>query len=1036
MGYSEFIILKAGHRKNILKHIITFIFFSTFIVYAQGQYFNGPNKPGYKVFNYKVYNTPHFEIYYYSANDSLLIAFASNAEKWYLRHQFIFKDTFKSRNPIIFYNNQADFQQTNAIMGNIGIGTGGVTEALKNRVVLPIMESKAQTDHVLGHELVHAFQYRLMLSEDSTQTRNIRNVPLWMVEGMAEYMSLGSFDPNTAMWMRDAIINNDFPTLDDLTRSYKYFPYRYGQAFWAYITALYGDTIIKPLFELTTRIGYEGAIDSMTCMNVKTFSKEWKAATKEYYFHLLKDTIEKPIGKKILYEKNSGTINIAPSLSPDGNYVAFISEKDLFTFDLFLADAYNGKIIKKLSSTIRDNKIDDFNFLESGGTWSPDGKEFAFVIFSKGKNKLLVINVKKSRKYKEYDIPGIEAFSNPAWSPDGKNIVVSGLFQGVTDLYLFNLQQDKVENLTHDVYCNLMPGWSSDGKFIVFSTDKPPSSLEDTSIRGYRIGILNMQTKETSILPVFYGAENLNPQFSPDNKWIYFLSDADGFRNLYKYSIDSSKTYRLTHIITGISGVTEFTPAFSISRQKGNIVYTHYYKTNYSLYQAMDTTFKAQFFPNDSMNYSAAYIPPFRVSSISIIDKNIAAKSKEKIVPVDSFKRAMYKPKFRLDYIGGTSLGIGVSSYYGTGMAGSVDMLFSDMVGDYQLYSSLAINGQIYDFGGAITFVNFKNKINWGVSFSHIPYKYNYYDNPSPDTIIESNSRIPVTKYPLSTLTIFEDALTLFAVKPISQTQRFEAFTSFSYYSYRLDQIDYYYDSLGNYINYNIERNLPTDHGFGMGAIGTAYTLDNAYMGIASPLRGQRFRLEVQQYFGTINFKSILFDYRKYFFLNPLCIATRIYHYGRYGNMPTSNSTKDVIQALYIGWPWLVRGFDYNYINNMAKNNDSAKINQLFGSRIGVANLELRIPFTGPARLCLIPFKYFVSELSFFLDGGIAWDPGKKLAFTTKDYSKYCTPVGSYGVSLRINLFGVMILEPYYAVPMLKDAKDYAGLGLNFLPGW
>ncbi len=80
-----------------------------------------------------------------------------------------------------------------------------------------------------------------MSKDDSLQLRSIRNIPLWMVEGMAEYCSLGSFDPNTAMWMRDAIINKDFPSLDDLTRSYKYFPYRYGQAFWAYFTGLYGD---------------------------------------------------------------------------------------------------------------------------------------------------------------------------------------------------------------------------------------------------------------------------------------------------------------------------------------------------------------------------------------------------------------------------------------------------------------------------------------------------------------------------------------------------------------------------------------------------------------------------------------------------------------------------------------------------------------------------------------------------------------------------------------------------------------------------
>jgi len=284
----------------------------------------------------------------------------------------------------------------------------------------------------------------------------------------------------------------------------------------------------------------------------------------------------------------------------------------------------------------------------------------------------------------------------------------------------------------------------------------------------------------------------------------------------------------------------------------------------------------------------------------------------------------------------------------------------------------------------------------------------------------------------LSTLTIFEDAFTLFAIKPLSQTQRLEAFGSFSYYSYRLDRISYLYDTTGVYNDYIWEKNLPTPHGFGMGSLGAAYTLDNSYMGIASPLRGQRFRLEGEHYFGDMSFNSILFDYRRYFFLNPYCIALRLYHLGRYGNV----STNDVIQKLYLGWPWLVRGFGFDYINNLSTKSDTSKINQLFGDEIAVANLELRIPFTGPARLCLIPFKYFVSELSFFIDGGLAWDSKRKIAFKTNDYVNYTSPVGSYGVSLRINFFGVMVLEPYYAVPMEKNAKEFAGLGLNFLPGW
>ncbi len=219
---------------------------------SQAQYF-GQNKVRYKNEEFKVLQTPHFEIYYYLKNESVVQKIARDAETWYKMHQEIFKDTFVKKNPIILYSNSPDFQQTTALDGEIGIGTGGVTEALKNRVIMPVMELSSQTRHVLGHELVHAFQYHLLLEKDSMSLENVSQVPLWMVEGMAEYLSIGKKDAFTSMWMRDALLNRDIPSLKDLTNSNKYFPYRYGQAFWTFVGSVYGDSTIVPLFKATAR---------------------------------------------------------------------------------------------------------------------------------------------------------------------------------------------------------------------------------------------------------------------------------------------------------------------------------------------------------------------------------------------------------------------------------------------------------------------------------------------------------------------------------------------------------------------------------------------------------------------------------------------------------------------------------------------------------------------------------------------------------------------------------------------------------------
>ena len=368
-------------------------------VQVNGQYF-GQNKMRYKKLDFKVFDTPHFNIYYYLENDSMMNWFAKESEVWYELHQQVFQDTFLRKNPIILYNNHPEFQQTTTISGEIGVGTGGVTEAFKQRVVMPVMQINQQTRHVLGHELVHAFQYRVLLEgNDSTRLENIANIPLWMVEVWQNIFSIGKKDAFTSMWMRDAYARNDLPSLGQMTtQSNRYFPYRYGQAFWSYVGSTYGDTVIMPLFIETAKHGYENAIQRVFGYDAQTMSTLWKNSMENTYRDMGKDTTSNPVGQLLLSTKNAGRMNVSPAISPNGKYVAFLSELDLFSIDLFLADAESGAIIRKLGSRLTNGDIDEFSFIESAGTFSPDSRHFAFSVFSEGKNKLMIVDVENGKQ--------------------------------------------------------------------------------------------------------------------------------------------------------------------------------------------------------------------------------------------------------------------------------------------------------------------------------------------------------------------------------------------------------------------------------------------------------------------------------------------------------------------------------------------------------------------------------------------------------------------------------------------------------------
>jgi len=214
-------------------------------VSAQGDYF-GQNKVQYRDFDFKVLKTEHFDIYYYPEEEAAARIASRMAERWYGRISQLLVHELRGRQPLILYASGPHFRQTNTIQGGIGEGTGGVTEAFKRRIVLPFAGPLEATDHVIGHELIHAFQYDITGTDVNSNTAGALALPLWFIEGMAEYLSIGPVDPHTAMWMRDAARREKLPAIDDLEDP-RYFPYRYGHALWAFIGGKYGDKSVASL---------------------------------------------------------------------------------------------------------------------------------------------------------------------------------------------------------------------------------------------------------------------------------------------------------------------------------------------------------------------------------------------------------------------------------------------------------------------------------------------------------------------------------------------------------------------------------------------------------------------------------------------------------------------------------------------------------------------------------------------------------------------------------------------------------------------
>ncbi len=985
---------------------------------SSAQYF-GQNKPTYKQFDFKLYKTTHFDIYYYHSSDSLIKDLAQRSEQWYRYHQQLLLDTFKVQNPILLYTSHVDFQQTNAIHSYISIGTGGVTEGFKKRIIMPVGYSTYQTNHVLGHEMVHAFQYDILQKDPYLGIMAIQNIPLWMIEGMAEYLSVGNTDSHTALWMRDALINNNFPTLKQLTINTRYSPYRYGQAFWSYIANTYGEQYIAHLFKETAAKGIEQAISDVFFMPMDTLSNLWKNKLKTHLLKNLNDSTFSIYGERILSRRNSGKYNLSPSVSPDGKKIIFLSERDLFSMDLFLANAQTGEVIKKIYTSTRNDQIDGFNYLETSGTWSPDSKYFAFIAYVKGKSALVILDVAKNKITDQRTFDTLDAIIYPAWSPNNKTIAITGLKNGVSDIYLMNIDNYRVINLTNDAACNLQPVWSGKGNRIFYISDEPSPTQERYTYSQYNIASINVENKNKKIYTTFDGAQNVNPLIGSDGSTVYFLSDRDGTRNLYSLNENTQQIYQLTNYPTGISGITPLAPAIGIAQN--HLYYNMLWEGEFSVLRtSIDQIQKTAVFVKDrKVNKYASRLMPYSELP-SIVDQNLQANP---IIQKNNHSsKEPVKARFKLDYIGNTAVGV-MTGRFATGMGGSIEARFSDILGNHMLYTGLSINGEIYDFGGQAAYINQKSPIKTGLSLSHIPYQTGYYSYEEDESTGEENLSYIFRR-------TFIDKLNLFAYYPLNKSHRIEGGIAAARYSYRTEKIeDYnYYYSISKQESKLIDSPSP----FTAGIIDLAYVIDNSSFGLASPIDGKRVRMAYEHYFSGINMNTFLFDFRKYFRIKPYSFAFRFYHYGRYG----SGSDDDRLFNIYIGYPWYVRGYE---AGNFFGDESDGKIStsQLWGSKAIVSNFEWRIPFSGPRDYAWIRSQYFFSELAIFYDAGITWNNDSQPTFLfTSDSNTKRIPLMSTGLALRFNILGAIIIEPFFAFP-INQGKVHAGnFGINILSGW
>lgn len=1002
----------------IKRLFVLFLLAALFAPSAFAQF--GQNKVQYKDYTWYYIQTRHFDIYF-SQEGSRITEFAAKAAEDALasiEEKLNFR--INNRITIILYNSQNDFQETNVTDEYLTEGIGGFTELFKNRVVVPFTGNYKAFRHVIHHELVHAVINDLFYggSVQNLISNNITiRVPLWFNEGLAEYLSLG-WDTNTDMFIRDAATSEYLPDINNLGG---YFAYRGGQSVFNYLAKKYGEEKIGELVnKIKSKGSFEEGMKATLGLTIEELNERWRKDVKREFWPDIKDFKDPDEFSKRLtdHRKDGGFYNTSPAISPQGDRIAFISNRDYF-FDVYLMDASEGKIIKRLVKGSRTADFEELNILTPGLSWSPDGKKIALSAKSNGYDVIHIIEVEEedvtTLPLKFAGITGVH------WSPDGKQIAFAGHTAAQSDIYIYSFDNNSVVNITNDIFSDLDAAWSTDGKVLYFVSDRglytnvpegEPIRMYDHDYKQNDIYSIELASGKISRITDMSYSDESSPLVSPDGKSLLFISDMNGINNIYKVGLAARDSVIGSTAPKKIEPVTNsLNPIYQLSASVDGkkLVFSSMYQAAFNIF-LMTNPFETKAGPDTLKltNYMSRLLNPgtersggengasekadssqngrtamFTTGTVmdtsagrsdsgsvsyskyifgeSSYYKAQEADSTDKLLVEDNLDQSgnyrvnRYKITFSPDIVYANA---GFSSLYG--LLGTTVISFSDMLGNHRLIGQTSLQ------------IDLKNS-DYGLAYFYLPQRLD----------------LGIQGFHTARFLIFEKAG---RGQELYRFRNYGVATSFSYPINRF----YRFEGGLNYLNVSTENledpNYPIQKvGFFVPSL--AFVKDNTIFGYTAPIEGIRYRFEA---FGNVDFKptqygfySLLGDYRHYLrFWGDYSFAFRFsggYSGGKnpqrffLGGIDNWINRRFATQDLPIETPsdfafltgvYPLRGFDYA---------------QKIGTRFGLMNLEFRYPLIRYLVTGAIPILFRDVQGVAFFDAGTAWTRNTVSQFFAKD---------------------------------------------------
>jgi hypothetical protein len=396
-------------------------------------------------------------------------------------------------------------------------------------------------------------------------------VPAWFAEGVAQYnrpeLGYDSWDSHRDMILRMYVLDGNMLSWNEMgvfgkTSLGNESSYNAGFSLVHYIAARYGEDKLEEISGNLSRVSaftIDGAIEKAIGKSGSDLYAEWKSWLKARYEEGVAPVRSHLVAGRIISDVGFG--NLYPAFSPDGRKIAYVSTKhedysglaSLYVLDL---------------ETKKEKRL--VGGVHSPLAWSPDGKRIYYSKVTPENNHWSAYDdvfVYDLESNEETRLTYARRAKYPVMAASGDRIVYVTEIDGTANLVSMTLDGTGERYLTNFKAGEQIftPAFSSDGSTIVFGyAGRKSQRLASVNSDGTGFKLLTEGPDDSR-----------NPTFTSDGKKIIFSSDRTGIFNIYSLDIATHSVEQLTNVLGGA-----FMPTVN---SKGDLVFASYTSSGYKI---------------------------------------------------------------------------------------------------------------------------------------------------------------------------------------------------------------------------------------------------------------------------------------------------------------------------------------------------------------------------------------------------------------------------------------------------------------------